>query len=107
MTIVDLSQIEEREIVPGFHARFLHSEHMTLAYWRIEAGASLPEHAHPHEQVTNLLEGEFEFEVDGALSTLRPGSAVVIPGNVRHQGRALSDCRILDIFYPVRDDYRR
>jgi hypothetical protein len=65
MPKIDLDQIEEREIVPGFHARFVHSENMTLAFWRVEAGATLPDHQHIHEQVANVLEGEFELSVDG------------------------------------------
>ena len=40
-----------------FHGRFVHSERMTFAWWRIEPGAEVPEHDHPHEQVVNVLEG--------------------------------------------------
>lgn len=106
MTHIALEQIPEREIVPGYHARFIHSEHMTVAYWRIEAGAALPEHAHPHEQVLNLLEGEFEAVVAGEISHLQAGMVSVIPGGVPHSGKALTACRILDVFYPVRQEYR-
>lgn len=101
-----LDSIPEKEIVPGYHARFVHSEHMTLVYWRIEAGSALPEHAHPHEQVLNLLEGEFEAVVAGQTSHLLPGMVSIIPGGVRHSGKALTACRILDVFYPVREEYR-
>lgn len=106
MTPILLASLPEQEIVPGYHARFVHSEHMTLAYWRVEAGAALPEHAHPHEQVLNLLEGEFEAVVAGEVFHLHAGSVSVIPGDVRHSGRALTACRILDVFYPVREEYR-
>ena len=54
--------IEEKTIVPGFRARFIHSANMTFALWDIDAGASLPEHAHPHEQVVHLLEGELSWQ---------------------------------------------
>ena len=106
MLPIDLADLPEREIVPGFHARFIHSQNMTLAYWRIEAGAALPEHAHPHEQVLNLLEGEFEAVVEGQTTRLLPGMVSIIPGGVRHAGKALTPCRILDVFYPVREEYR-
>jgi len=42
MPFIDLDQIEEKEIVPGYRAVFVHSATMTLAYWTIEAGANLP-----------------------------------------------------------------
>ena len=61
MKKTDLKNINSKEMVPGFHAKFIHSENMTLAYWDIKAGSSLPEHSHINEQVLNLLEGEFEF----------------------------------------------
>lgn len=106
MTFITLENIQEREMVPGFHARFVHTDHMTLAYWRVEAGAALPEHAHPHEQVTNLIQGEFELTVEGESQRLGPGGVVTIPSNARHTGRALTDCVIIDAFWPAREEYR-
>ena len=102
---VDLSETQERELVPGYHVRFVHSQTMTLAFWRVEAGAALPAHSHPHEQVAQVLEGRFELVVDGEPFQLGPGEVVVIPGGVPHTGRALTDCRLLDVFHPVREDY--
>ena len=101
-----LDEVPELEPVPGFRGRFVHSEHVTIAYWEIDAKASLPEHAHPHEQVTTLLEGMFELTIDGETRLLRPRAAAVIPGNVPHSGRAITPCRIMDVFYPVREDYK-
>lgn len=101
-----LGSIPEKEIIKGFYAKFIHTENMTLAYWRIEKGATLPMHAHIHEQVTNVLEGEFEMTINAKTTTCRNGDVVAIPSNVLHGGKALTDCYILDIFQPVREDYR-
>ncbi len=106
MGFVNLIDLPEKELVPGYHARFVHTENMTMAYWTIEAGAALPQHAHPHEQVTNLIEGEFELTVNGEARILTPGMVVVIPGVVPHVGRAIMACRIIDVFYPIREEYR-
>ena len=106
MYFQDLADIQEREIVPGYRARFIHAEKMTLAYWEVEAGASLPEHSHPHDQIANVLEGEFELTVAEESRVLVPGKVAVIPGDVPHSGRAITDCRLLDVFQPARDDYR-
>lgn len=106
MYFLNLDEITEREIVPGYRAKFIHADGMTIAYWEVEAGAALPEHSHPHEQIANVLEGEFELTVAGESRILVPGQVAVIPGDVPHSGRAVSACRLLDAFQPAREDYR-
>ena len=106
MPFVDLSTLSEKEVVSGFHGKFVHSENMTTSFWRIEAGAALPEHAHVNEQVSVVVAGKFEMTLDGETLQLEKGKVAVIPANVKHSGRALTDCEIMDVFYPVRDDYR-
>lgn len=101
-----LSTVPSREIMPGFSGKLLHTDRMTLAYWEITTGAELPLHDHPHEQVVNMLSGEFELTLAGKTHHLREGEVLVIPSGVPHSGKALTDCRILDVFQPVREDYR-
>ena len=101
-----LKNIEEREVVPGYHGQFIHSDTMTVAHWNIEAHHDMPEHTHPHEQIFNLLEGTFELTVAGETVVAESGTVVVIPANVKHAGRSLSDCRVIDIFHPVRKEYQ-
>ncbi len=106
MGFINLDQVMEKEIVPGYRARFVHSENMSLAYWNVDPGAELPEHSHPHEQIANVLEGQFELTVAGESRVLEPGQVAVIPSGVPHRGRAITACQLLDAFYPCRDDYR-
>lgn len=106
MPFVPLAEIEDREPLPGFRVKFIHSDTMTFAYWAIEAGALLPEHSHHHEQVAHMLEGEFELTIEGEGQVLKPGMVGVIPSNSVHSGKAVTDCRILDVFNPIREDYR-
>lgn len=95
-----------REVVPGFHGQFVHGEQVTLAHWQIDKGAILREHAHPHEQITWVLEGRLSLTVGGETRVLEAGGVAVIPGGVLHSGQALTPCRVVDAFYPVREDYR-
>ncbi len=105
MPFHSLDQIKWKELLPGFRVRFLHTKHMTLAFWNIDAGAELPEHSHPHEQVASIQAGEFELNIEGEMQVLKPGQIATIPGNKRHSGKALTDCEMLDIFSPVREEY--
>ncbi len=106
MQVMDFAKVDERELFPGYHGRIVHSDRMTFALWDVDPGAAFPEHSHPHEQVVHLLEGDFELTVGGATTRLRPGTLAVVPPGTLHTGRALSRCRILDVFSPAREDYR-
>jgi quercetin dioxygenase-like cupin family protein len=106
MTVKDLRELSAKEIIPGFWAKFVHSENVTVSYWEIEAGSSLPEHAHPHEQITTMIEGEFELSIEGELHRLKANTVAVIPSHAKHAGKAITNCKIIDVFYPVREDYR-
>lgn len=106
MAYIETDKIEERELVPGFHARLIHTDGLTVAHFRIEKGSALPEHSHHHEQITNVLEGTLEMTVDGETRECVAGDVIVIPGHVVHSGRALTDCRLIDVFRPAREDYK-
>ncbi len=98
--------IPEKEIVPGFYAKFIHTDQMTLALVRIEKGSRLPEHHHVHEQITNVLEGELEMNINGEIKSCKPGTSVEIPSNTPHSAVAKTDCLVMDVFSPVREDYK-
>ena len=78
-----------------------------MANWvRLEAGAEVPDHAHPHEQLGLVLEGDIDMTIAGETRRLGPGSAYVVPGGVQHAGLGgPSGCLVLDIFSPPRADY--
>ena len=103
---VKLSALKAKEMFPGATARFLHAEHVTIGYWDFKPGVSIPEHAHMHEQVFNIVDGLFDLNVGGVTRRMEAGSAAVIPSNVKHSGQSVSACRIFDVFYPVREDLR-
>ena len=106
MMFLTSTDLARREPMPGFVGRFAHGVTMTVVQWTIAAGAELPEHAHPHEQVSQVLEGEFDMTIDGRTERLGPGALAIVPPNITHSGRAVMACRIIDVFHPVRDDYR-
>lgn len=106
MAFLELQDIPEREFIPGFCGRAVHTENVTVMHWEIESGAELPEHSHKHEQVSNLIDGEFMMTIGGQNHLMTPGEVAVIPSGAVHSGRAITRCRFLDIFHPVREDYK-
>ena len=102
----NLDEVTANEIVPGFHAKMFHMEGITVMHVDVKAGSELPEHHHVHEQVSNVISGDFEFTINGEKRLCKPGDVATIPSNVPHSGKALTDCKIIDVFQPVREDYR-
>ncbi len=105
MNTIDIKSLDQKELKPGFKARFIHSENMTISYWEVTKGANLPEHRHFHEQISQVTEGTFQLNIDDKKYILEPGKAIIIPSNALHSGIAITDCKIMDIFSPVRKDY--
>jgi quercetin dioxygenase-like cupin family protein len=94
-------------IFPGVHIRTCANDRMMLSLVDIEPNAVVAEHQHPHEQVGMVLEGRAMFTIGGEEKILQAGDMYRIPGNVRHKVVALeAPVRALDIFCPVREDYR-
>lgn len=106
MSFVDFSKVPEFEIFPGFRGRLVHTDQMTYGEVNIDEGAILPEHKHPHEQFTRVVEGTIEFTVGGKTETLTAGMIAQMPPNVPHSARAITKVVVFDTFYPVREDFR-
>lgn len=81
-------------------------ETFTLAFWEVEAGAEIPIHSHVHEQTTQVIEGKFEMTLDGITKIYSPEMLVTIPSFAKHGGKAITSCKLMDVFCPVREDYK-
>ena len=106
MPFLNLAQQKPKEIWPQVFAAFGHSEKITMARITLEAGASVAEHKHFHEQWSIVLEGELEFTVSGETQSVKTGTVVYIPSNELHSARALTSCLVMDVFTPAREDFK-
>ena len=94
-------------IFPGVSICTNAGDSIMLSLVTFEPGSVVPEHAHPHEQMGVMISGRLEFDVGGLTRVLGPGDSWKIPGGVVHSVRALDGPAVaLDVFHPVRDDYR-
>lgn len=103
---MNLSQIQSKEIMPGYHGKLVHGDTISWAFWTVEKGAEVPEHSHHHEQIMHVVEGDFQFTLDGNTAVYHSGDVVVIPSNSPHSGKALTACKLMDVFSPVREEYK-
>jgi quercetin dioxygenase-like cupin family protein len=105
MPFVDTRKLKVIERLPGWQGRYFHSPSMTFAHYDFVRGSSIHEHFHPQEEVYEVTEGELEITIDGVTQITRPGLVAIVPGNVPHSVKALTDGRAIIIDYPVRHDF--
>jgi quercetin dioxygenase-like cupin family protein len=95
-----------KEIAPGFFSKLIHTDKNTINFIEVKAGCSVPLHKHIHQQLSFVLEGIFEMTINGMAQQLDSGLYAIIPSNIEHGGTAITDCRLIDVFSPARDDYK-
>jgi quercetin dioxygenase-like cupin family protein len=95
--------VEAVEMVPGLEFRPVVGERFMVNFVRYEPHTEAPRHAHEEEQITFVVDGEFEFDLDGDVRTMGRGTAVVVPPGVPHGARTLdTTCFEIDVFDPPR-----
>jgi quercetin dioxygenase-like cupin family protein len=105
MPFIDTNKLKVAERLPGWHGRYFQSANMTFAHYDFAKGSSIHEHFHPQEEVYEVIEGELEMTVDGVTQIARPGLVAIVPSNVRHSVKALTDGRAIIVDYPVRPEF--
>jgi quercetin dioxygenase-like cupin family protein len=101
-----ISELKKKLLTEGIVGQYVHGDSTTLGWVTIKAGSKLPAHHHPHEQITLMLEGKMEMQIGDETFLLEPGVVKVIPANIPHSAIAHSDSVLIDVFSPVREDYR-
>jgi quercetin dioxygenase-like cupin family protein len=105
MPFVDTSGLHVTERLPGWFGRCFHSPSMTFSHYDFKRGSSIHEHFHPQEEVWEVIEGELEVTIDGVANVARPGIVAIVPSNVHHSVKALTDGRAIIVDYPVRPEF--
>jgi len=105
MPFVDTNSLHVIERLPGWKGRHFHSPSMTFWHYDFARGSSIHEHWHPQEEVWEVIEGEIELTIDGVTQIARAGMAGIVPGNVHHSVKALTDGKAIIVDYPLRRDF--
>lgn len=77
-----------------------------MAEFALRGGSDLPVHSHPHEQIGYLVSGSIILTIDGQEFSIQPGDSWAIPGNAQHAAKAVIDSVAIEVFVPVREDYK-
>ena len=92
-------------MVPGIRRHTVAvGEQMMQMLVTLDEGSHLPEHQHPHEQITHVLRGRLRLTVAGVPHELVAGHSLCISGGTLHAADSLEDTLVIDTFSPPRQD---
>jgi quercetin dioxygenase-like cupin family protein len=106
--VVISDSIQSESVAEGVERKILASSGklMTVEV-TFKKGAIGTLHSHPHEQISYIIKGKFEFEMDGKKHILRAGDSYYVNPGIVHGIKAIDDSVILDVFTPQREDFLR
>jgi len=105
--VLHIADAGQFELAPGVRMSPVFGEAAMFMVVELGPNAVVPTHSHPHEQLGLVLSGTMTLTIAGAEHALGPDAAYEIPGGVEHGVVAGPEgCRALDVFHPIREDYR-
>jgi quercetin dioxygenase-like cupin family protein len=107
---IDVSDIPSFTQLEGLETRILtgmSGEKMMMVLNTTLPGHTVPEHSHPQEQIGMVYAGRALLRIGDEVKEVKQGDFYCIPANVPHRDTCLGDepFVMLDIFYPIRDDF--
>ena len=111
MPIIKYADMPVAKMSANVDRREAHTDNLMLTVIDLHGkGSQVPVHAHPHEQISYIAEGQVRFTVgegeNQTVTEVGPGDVVVAPPNTPHGAEVLSDhARVIDAFHPIREDF--
>ena len=98
--------IPRERVSEGIERQLVVGDRIMLCRFRFAPSLVTPEHRHPHEQMTIVVQGRVRFFVEGAERIASPGDVLHFPANCLHGATMMDEEVILvDIFSPPREDF--
>jgi quercetin dioxygenase-like cupin family protein len=102
--VFDLARVNRIKGGPDYSSvegGVVEGDRMIVALMRMPAGTGAAPHSHPNEQWIYILEGTFVGEIAGRSFEAKPGSAVYVPADTIHSGKATEEGDV--VFFTVKD----
>lgn len=104
---INIDQLPIHMVSGGLGLKPIFGKDLMLSFVYMKPHSTAALHSHPEEQIGLVIEGEYEFEMNGVRKMIGKGDVYVVPPNVPH-GAVTHEkpCLALDIFAPPRTGYR-
>ena len=106
MALHQWNRIEKEQLNASLARQVVHGAQITLAKIYLGKGAIVPRHSHHNEQITTVQSGRLKFVFDDREQIVETNETLVIEAHAPHLVEALEESVALDVFSPVREDWR-
>ena len=104
--VTNWSRIKKDNPAPGIQRQMVVGQNVMMVRFTFEPFLVTPEHTHPHEQMTLVVQGKVKFFIEGEVKIVSPGDVLHFPPHNRHGATMLDEEVVLiDIFSPIREDF--
>jgi gluconolactonase len=105
--VYDLYDFQFTPLAPGAHTRLISGRNVQFSFATTDPDSAFRHHIHPEEQMMYVLRGEVDQIILDREEKMKAGDMMRIAGNMVHGSRVGElGADALDIFWPVRTDYR-
>lgn len=105
MQLLSWDSVKKEVMNDKLWRKVITGEKAMIAQIGIAKGGVVPTHQHESEQLSWVLEGAIQFQIEGREIVVRKGEVLIIPSNVPHSAVALEDFLGIDVFSPIRTDW--
>ena len=103
---VNWSTIPVEHPSEGIARQMVVGDNLMICRFRFAPNLVTPEHSHPHEQMSIVVQGRVRFFVEGKERIASPGDVLHFPSGCRHGATMMDEEVVLiDIFTPIREDF--
>lgn len=108
--ILPASDVPWEKLDGGWRRQVVFSGELTLVVLEAPGPTAgpIPLHSHENDQISHVIDGEIEVQVATETRQIGKGGVFRVPANAPHGIRILSSSvRLVDVFTPPREDFRR
>ena len=89
---------------PGTERRTVRLGEVMFMFISFDRPTVSPPHSHPWSSIIYVDKGEFDVTVGGEHRRLSPGGGTVVPAEVEHTLTTEKGSRLIEVWYPVKEE---
>jgi len=104
---INKDKIKPTRIIEGvFRKTLAYNDSVMLCHFLLEKDAKIPLHNHKEHQIGYIINGKVKFLTENGEFIAITGDSYVFGSNEKHGAILLEKSEIIEVFHPLRDDYK-